>query len=324
MRWCRLSNIVYNYNQAKRAPIPLAYLRRNYQYYLMLLPALAFYIIFKYTPMYGVLIAFKDYNFMTGVMRSPWVGWDVFREVFQDQTFWTTLRNTIRLNLLSLIVGFPIPVIFALFLNEITSKAYKRVIQSISYLPHFISWVIMYGLLLAFLYRETGLVNVLLKSLGLKEINFLATKGWWYVVYIGSGIWKEVGWSAIIYLSAMTAIDPQLYEAASIDGAGRFKQMWHITLPGIKNTFIVMLLLNIGRMLSIGFDQPYMLGNPMVSEISTVISTYVYEMGLVRARFSYTAAVGLFQSVINLALLLGADRFARLLGEQGLFGGGKR
>ncbi len=317
-----MGSIVYRKPLGK-APL-LIYLRRNYQYYLMLLPALAFYCIFKYVPMYGVLIAFKDYNFMAGVMKSPWVGWDVFREVFRDQTFWTTLRNTIRLNLLSLIVGFPAPVIFALFLNEMAGKTYKRIIQSISYLPHFISWVIVYGLLLAFLYRETGLVNVLLKRLGFQEINFLAAKGWWYAVYVGSGIWKELGWSAIIYLSAMTAIDPQLYEAASIDGAGRFKLMWHITLPGIKNTFIVMLLLSIGRMMSIGFDQPYMLGNPMVSEISTVISTYVYEMGLVRARFSYTAAVGLFQSVVNLALLLGADRFARLLGEEGLFGGGRR
>lgn len=311
------------YGKPTRKTSLLLYLRRNYQYYLMLLPAIAFYIIFKYTPMYGVLIAFKDYNFMAGVMKSPWVGWDVFAEVFRDRTFWNTLRNTIRLNLLSLFVGFPAPIIFALFLNEIASKTYKRIIQSISYLPHFISWVIMYGLLLAFLYRETGLVNVLLKSVGLPEINFLAHKGWWHVVYIGSGIWKELGWSAIIYLSAMTAIDPQLYEAASIDGAGRFKLMWHVTLPGIRDTVIVMLLLNIGRMMSIGFDQPYMLGNPMVSEISTVISTYVYEMGLVRARFSYTAAVGLFQSVINLALLLIADRFARLLGEQGLFGGGR-
>ncbi len=302
----------------------LIYLRHNYQYYLMLLPAMAFYFIFKYIPMYGVLIAFKDYNFMTGVLKSPWVGWDVFREVFRDNTFWNAFFNTIRLNLLGLIIGFPVPIIFALFLNEITGKFYKRFIQSISYLPHFISWVIMYGLLLAFLYRETGLINVLLKSLGMPEINFLAVKGWWYVVYIGSGIWKELGWSAIIYLSAMTAIDPQLYEASAIDGAGRFKQMWHITLPGIKNTVIVMLLLSIGRMMSIGFDQPYMLGNPMVSEISNVISTYVYEMGLVRARFSYTAAVGLFQSVINLGLLLGADRFARLLGEEGLFGGGRQ
>jgi len=316
-----LGNIV---RKPKGKTPPLIYLRRNCQYYLMLLPALAFYVIFKYIPMYGVLIAFKDYNFMAGVMKSPWVGLEVFREVFRDRTFWTTLRNTIRLNLLSLIVGFPAPVIFALFLNEITNKTYKRTIQSISYLPHFISWVILYGLLLAFLYRETGLVNVLLKKLGFQEINFLATKGWWYVVYVGSGIWKELGWSAIIYLSAMTAIDPQLYEAASIDGAGRFRLMWHVTLPGIKNTLIVMLLLNIGRMISIGFDQPYMLGNPMVSEISTVISTYVYEMGLVRARFSYTTAVGLFQSVVNLILLLGADRLARLLGEEGLFGGGRQ
>ena len=301
-----------------------SYWRNNYQYYLMLLPPMLFYIIFKYIPMYGVLIAFKDYNFMSGVFKSPWVGLDVFKEVFRDKTFWNAFWNTLRLNLLQLIVGFPIPIIFALFLNEIENKVYKKVVQSISYLPHFISWTIMYGFVLIFVTKDTGLFNVLLKSIGLPQINFLMEKGWWLATYIFSGIWKEVGWSAIIYLSALSAIDPELYEAAAIDGAGKFKCMWHITLPGIKNTIIVLLILNIGKMLAIGFDQPYMYGNAMVSEVSTVLSTYVYEMGLVRARFSFTAAVGLFQSVINLILLLGVDKFAKMLGEDGLFGGVKR
>jgi putative aldouronate transport system permease protein len=301
-----------------------SYWRNNYQYYLILLPPLLFYLIFKYIPMYGLLIAFKDYNFITGVWQSPWVGLDVFKEVFHDHSFWVAFFNTIRLNFLTLIAGFPIPIILALFLNEINHSGLKRLVQSISYLPHFISWVIIYGLILAFLTPQTGMVNVLLKQLGFKEINFLFHKGWWVCVYLFSFIWKEVGWSAIIYLAALTAIDPQLYEAAALDGAGRLKCMWHVTLPGIKGTIIIMLLLNIGKMVSIGFDQPYNLQNVMVNDVSSVLSTYIYDMGLIRARFSFSAAVGLFQSLINFSLLLGADRFAKLLGEEGFFGGGRR
>ena len=312
-----------DYQKQQRARLK-GYWRNNYQYYLMLLPPVLFYIIFKYLPMYGLLIAFKDYNFMIGVFKSPWVGLDVFKEVFLDHSFWMAFYNTIRLNLLTLIIGFPIPIIFALLLNEINHRGYQRLIQTISYLPHFISWVIVYGLILVFLTPHTGIINILLKSLGLTEINFLFNKGWWLFVYFASFIWKEIGWSAIIYLAALTAVDPQLYEAAAIDGAGKFKSVWHITLPGIKNTIIIMLLLNIGKMLTIGFDQPFNLQNVMVNDVSSVLSTYIYDMGLIRARFSFSTAVGLFQSVINFSLLLGADWFAKLLGEEGFFGGGRQ
>jgi putative aldouronate transport system permease protein len=295
--------------------------RNNYEFYLMLIPAVLFYVIFRYAPMYGILIAFKDYNFMTGVMKSPWVGLDVFKEVVRDSTFWRALMNTLRLNFLSLFISFPIPIIFALLLNEIKSNKFKRIIQSISYLPHFISWVILYGLILTLTTKDSGLINAFLKSIGQEQINFLGDKGWWLFTYIFSGVWKEVGWSAIIYLSALSAIDPALYEAAAIDGAGRFKSMIHVTLPGIKGTIIIILILNIGRMMSIGFDQPYLLGNALVSDISKVLSTYVFEMGLERAQYSFTTAVGLFQSVVNFILLLGADYLAKLLGEDGIFGG---
>jgi len=270
--------------------------------------------------MHGILIAFQDYNFMKGVWASPWVGLDVFNEVFKDKSFWNAFWNTLRLNGIALVIGFPIPIIFAMFLNEIRSNMYKKVIQSISYLPHFISWVIIYGLILAFTTKETGLINTFLKAIGGTPINFLTHKGWWLFLYVFSGIWKEMGWSAIIYFSALSAINPELYEAASIDGAGRFRCMWHVTLPAIKNTIVIMLLLAIGRIISIGFDQPYMLGNVMVADVSTVLSTYIYEMGILRAQFSYTAAVGLFQAGINFTLLIVADAFAKLLGEEGLFG----
>jgi len=299
------------------------YLIDNYEFYLMLLPAVIFYVLFKYVPMYGVLIAFKDYNFMVGVMKSPWVGMEVFSEVVKDKTFWNALINTLRLNILALVIGFPAPIIFALFLNEMQSSGFKKVVQSISYLPHFLSWVIIYGLILTFVSKETGLINILLKSVGINEVNFLQENGWWLFIYIFSSVWKELGWSAIIYLSALSSIDPSLYEAASIDGAGRFNNMWHVTLPGIKGTIIIILILNIGKVMTIGFDQPYMLGNPKVTEISTVLSTYVYDMGLVRSRFSFTTAVGLFQSLVNFILLIGADWLAKAMGEEGIFGGAR-
>jgi putative aldouronate transport system permease protein len=291
------------------------YLKSNYEFYLMLLPVVLFYVIFKYIPMYGVLIAFKDYNFMLGVLKSPWVGWEVFREIFRDSSFWNALYNTLWLNFLQLVINFPLPIIFALFLNEIKAKCFKKVVQSISYLPHFISWVIVYGLILTFTNTDNGLISVVFRSLGLQPINFLTNKVWWYVIYIGSGVWKSVGWATILYISALGTIDSGLYEAASIDGAGRFKSMWHITLPGIRSTIAIVLIMNIGKMMTIGFDQPYLLGNSMVSDISNVLSTYTYDIGLIRAQYSLATAIGLFQAVVNLALLLTADFTIRHLGE---------
>lgn len=293
--------------------------RLEHDLYLMLVPGLLFYIVFKYVPLYGILMAFQDYNFMVGVFKSPWVGLDVFREVFRDSGFWQSLSNTLRLNLLALIVSFPIPIVFALLLNEIPKDRFKRTVQSISYLPHFISWVILYGLLLSFTARETGLFNVVLRKLGMNEIGFLSERGWWTAVYLGSGIWKETGWAAIIYLAALSAIDPTLYEAAEVDGANRFHKILHVTLPGIKGTVVVILIMNVGRIMTIGFEQPYLLGNALVADVSTVLSTFIYDRGLLRAQYSFTTAVGLIQSFVNFALLLGADRLARLLSGSGIF-----
>ncbi|WP_132779445.1 ABC transporter permease subunit [Treponema sp. J25] len=287
--------------------------------YLMLIPGITFYFIFKYIPLYGILMAFKDYNFMIGVFKSPWVGLDVFKEVFRDSEFWRALTNTIRLNVLSLCITFPLPILFALLLNEINNEVYKKTIQSISYLPHFISWVILYGLILSFTAKETGLINVFLRKIGAKEIAFLGNEFWWTVVYILSGIWKDMGWAAIIYLAALSTIDPALYEAASIDGANRLHKMWYITLPGIKGTIVVILILQIGKIMTIGFEQPYLLGNALVARVSTVLSTFIYERGLLQAQFSFTTAVGLIQSIVNFVFLLGADYVARFLGEKGIF-----
>jgi putative aldouronate transport system permease protein len=303
----------------KKLKIKSNYWRENYDLYLMLLPALAFYFIFKYIPMYGIVLAFKDYKFNLGILKSPWIGFEVFKDVFKARLFWRAFSNTIWLNLLALVIGFPLPVIFALALNEIRRNGYKRVVQSISYLPHFISWVILYGIILTLTTKNTGIFNIMLISNGKEQINFLTDKFWWMVIFIGSSIWKETGWQAILYMSALTAIDPGLYEAAAIDGAGRWKSMLHITLPGIKSTVIILLILNIGRIMTIGFEKPFLLSNAVVSDIGSVLSTYIYTMGIQNAQYSFTTAVGLFQSVINFALLITADKIAKMLGEEGLF-----
>jgi putative aldouronate transport system permease protein len=248
--------------------------------------------------MYGLLIAFKDYNVILGVSHSPWVGLAVFRQVFFERTFFSVVFNTLRLNVLSLIFSFPAPIILALLLNELRARKVKQVVQSISYLPHFISWVIVYGILLSFLEKNIGIVNNLIRNVGIKEIPFLTNPNWWLVTYVGTGIWKDVGWQAIIYMSALSMIDPQLYEAAWIDGAGRLRCMWSVTLPGIKSTIITVFTINVGWLLSVGFEQPFLLGNSLVSDVSSVLSTYIYDLGILRGNFSFTAAVGLSQSVI--------------------------
>jgi putative aldouronate transport system permease protein len=298
---------------------PLNYWRDNYDLYLMILPALAFYFVFKYVPIYGIVLAFKDYKFNLGIMGSPWSGLENFRDVFKATLFWQALRNTLWLNLLSLIVGFPLPIIFALLLNEVSHSGFKRVVQTISYLPHFISWIILYGIILAMTTRNTGIFNVLLVKTGNAQINFLTDKGWWLGIYVVSSVWKETGWQAILYMSALTTIDPGLYEAAAIDGAGRWKSMIHITLPGIKSTVVILLILNVGRIMSIGFDKPFLLSNGSVNDIGSVLSTYVYSLGILNAQYGFTTAVGFFQSVVNFVILIGADKIAKLFGEEGLF-----
>jgi putative aldouronate transport system permease protein len=289
----------------------------------MMIPAAFAYITFRYVPIWGILMAFEDYNIFDGILHSKWVGLAVLKEVVSQKTFWRVFASTLRLNLLSLAFGFPTPILFALLLNEITRERFKRIVQTISYMPHFISWVIVYGMLLAFVSADTGLFNFILKSVGLPQIKFLMHKTWWFATYIGTGIWKEVGFSAIMYVAAMTAINPELYEAADIDGAGRFGRMWHITLPGIKSTIVILLILHIGNMVTIGFDQPYLMGNAVVMGVSDVLSTYIYRNGIQQAQFSFTTAVGLFQSVVNFVLVLSANGIANRLGEGGLFGKAK-
>ncbi|WP_235885313.1 ABC transporter permease [Paenibacillus cymbidii] len=294
-------------------------LAKHYDLYLLLVPAIIFYAVFCYVPMFGLVIAFKDYNIFKGIFGSDWVGLDNFRAMVNFPGFYEMIRNTLVLNVLNLVFGFPAPILLALMLNEVRSRYFKRFAQSLLYLPHFISWIILSGIIYNLLSPKYGIVNHALEAVGLPSIYFMASENWWVATFVGSGIWAGAGWGTIIYLAAMTAIDPSLYEAAIVDGAGRFRKIWHITLPGIMPTIVILLILNVGHLVSIGIEQVLALQNPLVGGVAEVISTFVYNVGIKQANFSMTTAVGLIQSVINLALILSANYFARRLGREGLW-----
>jgi putative aldouronate transport system permease protein len=269
--------------------------------------------------MYGVNIAFKAYNIFAGVSKSPWVGFDNFLEIFHMKNFSLALRNTLTLNILDLIFGFPSPIILAILLNELRIIKFKKIAQTLLYLPHFLSWVIIGGMVLQILAPTTGVVNALLIKMGGKSLPFLTDKWYWLFTYTGIGIWQSAGWGTIIYLAAITGINEELYEAAEVDGAGRLRKIWHITLPGIRPTIVILLILNVGRMINIGFDRPYVIGNVLVRDFSEVLSTFVYRIGIQSMRFSIATAAGVFQSVVGLVLLLITNSIAKRLGEQGVW-----
>ncbi|CAG7608735.1 putative multiple-sugar transport system permease YteP [Paenibacillus solanacearum] len=286
-------------------------MKANIPLMLLFIPGLLYFVIFKYVPMGGLIIAFKDYNFFDGVFGSPWVGMDNFETIFKQSQTLNVIRNTIVLSMLNVFVGFPFPIILAILLNEVRKAWYKRVIQTVVYLPHFFSWVIIGGFVVTLFATESGTVNHLLKEWLGKPFPFLFTPGSWIAIYVGSGIWKEMGFSAIIYLAALTSIDPSLYESASLDGANKLQQIRHITLPGISTTIVLLFILAMGRIMEVGFDHVYVLQNAVVSNVADVISTYLYRVGLQGAQFSLTAAMGLFESIVGLILVLSANALAR-------------
>lgn len=296
----------------------LYYIKRDFFLYLLLALPLLYFIVFKYVPMYQIIVAFKDYDVINGINASKWIGLDAFKEVFQMPDFYKVLRNTLSLNLLDLVLGFPAPIILAILLNEIRIKWFKKLSQTIMYLPHFLSWVIIGGMAYQVLSPQTGLINILIKHFGGTAVPFLTEKWHWLVTYGVIGVWQGVGWGTIIYLASITSVNPELYEAAVVDGAGRFKKIWHVTLPGIKTTIVMMLILSVGNVMKIGFDRPYVLGNPLVLDFSDVISTFVYRVGLQSVRYNIATAVGLFQSVVGFVLVLSVDRIAKKFGEQGI------
>ena len=282
---------------------------------LLVLPGLVYFIIFHYGPMYGLVIAFQDYNTRLGVVGSPWVGFEHFAKFFGHPYFFRLVRNTFLLSFYSLLVGFPAPIIFALALNELTQQRYKKVAQTVSFLPHFISLPAVVGMLYLFLSPTTGFANKVLQVVGVEPIYFMTNPGWFRSIYVASDIWQNVGWGAIIFLAQLSRLDPQLYEAAVIDGASRFQQMRFISLPGLKSVISILLILRVGTLLSVGAEKVLLMYQPATYETADVIGSFVYRRGLLHADFSYGAAVGLFGSVIGLILIICANRVARKVSE---------
>ncbi|WP_245856231.1 ABC transporter permease [Paenibacillus rigui] len=299
-------------------PINSKRFRQNIPLLLMFIPVVLFFLIFKYVPMFGLLIAFKDYNFADGVLHSPWIGLKNFDMLFQQSQTLNIIRNTLVLSLLSLVFGFPVPIVLAISLNEIRRLWFKKFVQTVVYLPHFLSWVVVGGLVLTLFSMESSFINHWIERHFGEPYPFLYQPNSWIAVFIASGVWKDMGFNAIIYLAALSSIDPSLYEAAAIDGAGKLKQIWHVTLPGIQTTIVLLIILAIGKVMDVGFDPVFNLQNNVVSSVSEVISTYVYRVGVQQGQFSLTSAMGLFESVVSFILVLSANAIARKF-QQGLW-----
>ncbi|MCY8487895.1 polygalacturonan/rhamnogalacturonan ABC transporter permease [Bacillus atrophaeus] len=287
--------------------------------YLMILPGCIYFLLFKYVPMWGIVIAFQDYQPFLGILGSEWVGLKHFVRLFTEPTFFILLKNTLLLFALNLIIFFPVPILLALLLNEVRIALFKKFIQTLIYIPHFMSWVIVVSLSFVLLTVDGGLINELIAFFGGEKINFLLNEEWFRPLYILQVIWREAGWSTIIYLAAITAVDPQLYEAAKMDGAGRLRQMWHITLPAIKSVIVVLLILKIGDTLELGFEHVYLLLNTTNREVAEIFDTYVYTAGLKQGQFSYSTAVGVFKAAVGLILVMLANRLAKKFGEEGIY-----
>lgn len=293
------------------------YIRNNWQLYLMLLIPVIYMILFKYKPMLGVVVAFKKFNIYKGIWDSPWVGLKNFKEAFSSTAFWSALKNTLILNIGDLVFGFPFPIFLAIFLNELRSSKIRKATQTLLYLPNFMSWVIISGIAVQLL-SGSGLVNNLLTALGAEKVDFLSNSFIWRFVYWFFGIWQSAGYSLIIYLAALMAADASLGEAAYIDGATRLQRIWYVTIPQISSTITVLLIMQVGKLVSISFDRPYMMGNSLVKDASEVISTYVYNTGLAAGRFDFATAVGLFQTVVGVVLVLTANGVIKKMGQEGI------
>ncbi|WP_241674998.1 ABC transporter permease [Paenibacillus luteus] len=295
------------------------YLRRTIPIYCMILPGLLYFIIFKYIPMFGVLISFQNYSPFRGVMGSDWVGLEHFTRLFSEQNFLVLLKNTIMLNLIDILFFFPAPILFALLLNEIRLKWFKTSVQTLVYLPHFLSMVVIVGITSILFSTEFGGVNALLEGLGLSRIAILGDPEAFRWIWLFQNIWKEVGWSAIIFLAALGSIDPALYEAAVVDGAKRWRQIWHITLPSLVQVILILFILRLGSFIDLGFEHIFLLQNPLNLSVSEVFDTYIYRVGILQGQFSYTTAVGLFKSIVGLVLILSANFIVKRSDREGVF-----
>ena len=293
-------------------------IKKDVWLYILLIPGILHFIVFKYAPMWGLLISFQDYNPYLGFKGSPWVGLKHFRDFFSSPDFMRLFRNTLMLSFYNIIFYFPAPIILALLLNELRKEWFKRTVQTLVYVPHFLSWVIVASITYT-LFSTNGPVNGVMQTLTGKTIPFLTSVDTFRGMIVGQTIWKETGWGTIIFLAAISNVDIQLYEAAIVDGAGRFRQMWHITLPAIRSTVVVMLILRMGSVLDNGFDQIFLMSNSLNRSVSEVFDTYVYTMGITRGAFSYSTAVGLFKSLVGIILIFSANYLAKKFGESGIF-----
>ena len=292
---------------------------RNWQLYLMFLPVLIYFIVFYYMPMYGVQIAFKEFSGAKGIWGSPWVGLEHFQRFFNSNNFGETIYNTITISLYSLVVGFPVPILLALMLNEVKNKFFKKTVQTVTYAPYFISVVVMAGMIILFLSPSSGVINQMRKAMGLETINFMYESKYFKTIYVLSGVWQNMGWGSITYLSALAGIDPALHEAAVIDGASRLKRIWHINLPGILPTVCIMLIMNCGSLMNVGFEKVFLMMNDLNRSAAEVISTYVYKVGLQQSQYSFSTAINLFNSVINFLLLITVNTVVKKLDQASLF-----
>ncbi len=294
-------------------------MKKNWILYVMIAPVVVYYIVFAYTPMYGILLAFKNYKVKQGIMGSPWVGLDHFRRFFSAYNFKQLIGNTVGISVYSLIIGFPIPIVFALMLNYLTHNRLKKVVQMVSYAPYFISTVVICGMITIFMAPDTGILNVIRGFFGLESVNFLAKPEWFKSIYVWTGVWQGMGWSSIIYISALAGVDYEMHEAAIVDGATKIQRMIHVDLPSIKPTILMLLILQMGSIMNVGFEKVYLLQNTLNKSAASVISTYVYEVGLINSDYGYSTAVGLFNSLINLALVVAANQLSKRFAGESLF-----
>lgn len=301
---------------------PLMALAKNIkQYralYLMMIPGILFFVIFKYIPMYGITIAFKEYRIKPGILGSEWIGLHYFKLLFSAPDFYRIFSNTLVISILKLLTGFPGPIVIALLLNELKNVRYKKTIQTVIYFPHFLSWVVVGGIFIQ-MFGSTGDINQIVYELTGARINFLTSPFWFRILIIISSLWKEVGWGTVIYLAALSGVDEELYSAAYVDGANKFRRIWHVALPGIRSTIVILFILRLGNILEVGFEQIYMLSSPVIYDVSDVFSTYVFRVGLQNGRYSYTTAIGLFQNFIGLILIVTTNKIANKIGEYGIW-----
>ena len=291
----------------------------NWQLYLFLLPALAYFLIFRYYPMLGLQIAFKKYKAANGIWNSPWVGLKYFDQFFRGPNFVRLMTNTLMISVGTLLISFPVPILLALLLNQLPSKRYKKLVQTTIYAPHFISTVVLVGVISLFFSPRNGIINHLIAALGGERIHFMGEPGWFRPLYIGSDIWQNAGWGSIIYLAALSSINPELHEAAIMDGANKYQRVWHIDLPGILPTVVIMFILSAGKVMTVGFEKAFLMGNKLNVSTSEIISVYVYQRGLQENQPSLSTAVGMFESVVNLILITTVNYISKKVSDSSLF-----